>query len=89
MEAHTSPNRKRHTEPKRDKDTEMKKHCFKKKRLSRNISRNYNKGEETDRTEIPAVFAQDRLYLTAEHAKFKERHFGMDREQDKDRNRRA
>lgn len=79
-----SKQKKAYREPKWDKDTEMKKHCFqKKKRLSRNISRNYNKGEETDRTEILAVFAQDRLYLTAEHAKFKERHFGMDREQDK------
>lgn len=57
----------------------MKKQCLK----SKNISRNCNKEEETGRTEIPEVFAEDSLYLTAEQAKFKERQLGMDREQDK------
>lgn len=55
----------------------------KRKRKAKNISSSCNKGEETGRTEIPVVFAEDRLYLTAEQAKFKGRQPGMDREQDK------
>lgn len=62
----------------------MKKQCLKKRKdRVRTFQETYNKGKETGRTEIPAVFAEDRLYLTTEQAKFKERQLGMDREQDK------